>query len=446
MFRDKELKNALLKIAIPVALQNMLTSFVNMIDTIMIGSLGDRAVAAVGLANQWFFIFNLVVFGMASGSSIYIAQFYGKKDYENMHTPIAYSLFLCSIVAIIFGLSVLLFPEFVMSLFTNNPETIACGVPYLRVTSITYLMLGLSLPISSAMRSTEFASVPLIVTFLSLIVNAVLNYILIYGHFGLPALGVTGAAIATTVARIFETLILFIFMLKGKSKIRLRLRHFKVKKHFIPEYIRTVLPVIGNETMWGLGISAYSSIFGHMNDSIVAARQISGNLEQILTALCFGLGNAAAVVIGKKIGEKNQQGALLYSKKFAIISIVTGFIIGVIMIISTPLFLSFFSVSNATKEYATILIVVTGIFMSVKMFNYMNIVGILRSGGDTRFCLILDVCTVWGIGVLSVFLAASVFKAPFIILALCLVSEELVKAIFGVKRFISKKWLNDLVN
>lgn len=446
MFKDRELKNAILRIAIPVALQNMLTSFVNMIDTIMIGSLGDRAVAAVGLANQWFFIFNLIVFGIASGSSIYIAQFYGKRDYESMHTPIAYSLFLCSVVSVVFGLAALIFPEFVMRLFTNNPETIACGISYLRISSVSYIMFGLSLPISSAMRSTEFASLPLIVTVLSLIVNAALNYTLIYGHFGAPVLGVAGAAIATSCARILETLIIFVFMFLGKCKINVKPRHFKIQKAFIPEYIRTVLPVIGNEGMWGLGISAYSAIFGHMNDSIVAARQISGNLEQILTALCFGLGSAGAVVIGKKIGEKNQSGALLYSKKFAIISVVTGFIIGIIMIVTTPLFLSFFSVSDATKEYATILIVVTGIFMCVKMFNYMNIVGILRSGGDTRYCFVLDVCTVWGIGVLSLFLCAFVFKTPFIVLALCLVFEEVIKLIFGLKRLISKKWLNDLVN
>ncbi len=445
MFRDKELKNAILKIAIPVAIQNMLTSFVNMIDTVMIGSLGDKAVAAVGLANQWFFIFNLIVFGIVSGSSIFIAQFYGKKDYESMQLPVAYSIFLCSIIAVIFALLALLFPEFVMRLFTNNQDTILSGVPYLKIASITYLMFGLSLPVSYSMRSTEYASVPLIITFLSLIINAVLNYTLIYGNFGAPVLGVSGAAIATSIARIFETAILLIVMLKGKSKINVRLRHFKINKAFIPEYIKTVLPVIGNETMWGLGISMYSVIFGHMSDSIVAARQISANLEQILTALCFGLGGAGAVVIGKKIGEKNQQGAILYAKKFAILSTVSGLFIGIIMIVLTPLFLSFFSVSKEAKEYANIFIAVTGIFMSIRMFNHMNIVGILRSGGDTRFCFLLDAGSVWGIGVLSLAVAAF-FKAPFIILALCLISEEIVKAIVGFKRFISKKWLNDLVN
>ena len=198
--------------------------------------------------------------------------------------------------------------------------------------------------------------------------------------------------------------------------------------------------------MWGLGISMYNVIFGHMNDAAVAARQISGNLENILTSLCFGLGSAAAVIIGKKIGEGKHDLAYSYSKKFAVLSTVVGFSIGMIMLIALPFFLKFFSVSAEAKTYATQLITVVSCFMAVKMFNFMCIVGILRSGGDTKFCFFLDAGAVWFIGVLSVFLSAMVFHAPFWVIALCLVSEEVFKAFFGFYRFISRKWLNDLVN
>lgn len=447
MFKDKELKNALIKIAIPVALQNLLTSLLNMIDTVMIGSLGDRAVAAVGLANQWFFIFNLVIFGIVSGSTIYIAQFFGKKDYESMQLPVAYSMFLCFAVSAVFAFLAIAFPEFVMSLFTNDTQTIACGIPYLRIAGITYLMLAISLPIATAMRSTEVATLPLIVTGTALCINTFFNYMLINGHFGAPALGVTGAAIATAIARIFETAIMLFFMLKGSTKIRLRLRHFKPNKAFLTPYIKTILPVVGNESMWGLGISMYNVMFGRMDNSIVAANQISRNLEQIITALCIGVASAGAVIIGKKIGEKNKESAFDYAKKFSFISFFSGLVVGIIMIIATPFYLSFYSeVSALAREYAALLILVYGIFMSFKMFNYMCIVGILRSGGDTKFCFFLDTGAVWLIGVFSVFLSAFVFHAPFWVTALCLVSEEAVKTICGFLRFHSKKWLNDLVN
>ncbi len=446
MFKDREFKNAIIKIAVPVALQNLLTSLLNMIDTVMIGSLGDRAVAAVGLANQWFFIYNLVVFGIASGSTIYIAQFYGKRDYESLQLPVAYSMFLCFAVSAIFAFFAIAFPEFVMGLFTNDAQTILCGVPYLRIAGISYIMLAVSLPLATAMRSTEVASVPLIVTGTALLINTGLNYLLINGHLGAPRLEVAGAAIATTTARIFETLVMLVVILRGKTTIQPKLRHFKINKTFLPEYIKTILPVVGNESMWGLGISMYNVMFGRMSNAIVAANQISRNLEQITTALCIGIASAGAVIIGKKIGEKKKEEAYIYAKKFSFLSSGLGFILGIIMLFAIPFYLGFYSVSADAKGYAAQLILVFGIFMTVKMYNYMCIVGILRSGGDTKFCFLLDAGAVWLIGVLSVFLAGFVFHAPFWVLALCLVSEEVVKAAGGLLRFRSKKWLNDLVN
>ncbi len=447
MIRDTELKNAIIKIGIPVALQNLLTSLLNMIDTVMIGSLGDTAVAAVGLANQWFFIYNLVVFGIVSGSVIYIAQFFGKRDFDSLQLPVACSLFLCFAVSAIFAFFAIAFPQFVMGLFTNNAETISCGVPYLRIVGITYILLAISFPIASAMRSTEVAVLPLIITGAALCINTLFNYVLINGHFGAPALGVSGAAIATTTARLFETIVMLIIMMKGITPIRLRRRHFRPGKAFLVPYIKTILPVVGNESMWGLGISMYNVIFGRMSNSIVAANQISRNLEQITTALCIGVASAGAVIIGKKIGEKNKPAAYKYAKKFAGISFGAGLVLGILMLIFTPLYLSFYKeVSADAKTYASQLIAVFGIFMSIKMFNHMCIVGILRSGGDTKFCFWLDAGSVWIVGVLSVFLSALVFRAPFWVVALCLVSEEVVKAAGGFYRFLTKKWLNDLVN
>lgn len=198
--------------------------------------------------------------------------------------------------------------------------------------------------------------------------------------------------------------------------------------------------------MWGLGISMYNIMFGHTNNAIVAANQISRNLEQIMTAFCMGIGSAAAVVIGRKIGEKKKNEAFTYAGKFAITSVVMGFGLGVLMLLLMPVYINMYSVSPEAKEYARMMMIAFGTFMTVKMYNYMNIVGVLRSGGDTAFCFWLDASSVWLVGVVSVFLALFVFKAPFWIVAFCLVLEEAVKALVGYIRYRSKAWLNDLVN
>ncbi len=444
--KDRELKNAIISIGIPVALQNMLTSLLNMIDTVMIGSLGDGAVAAVGLANQWFFIFNLVIFGIVSGSSIYVSQFYGKGDFENMQVPVAYSVTLCFFVSLIFGFLALFAPRFVMSLFTNDAATIDTGIPYLRIASLSYFMMALSLPIANAMRAADAALIPLAVTGSALLINTGLNYALINGHFGAPALGVSGAAIATSTARVVEMLVIYSVVFSKRTKIRVKAHYFKFKRDFALPYIKTILPVVGNESMWGLGISMYNIMFGHTNNAIVAANQISRNLEQIMTAFCMGIGSAAAVVIGRKIGEKKKNEAFTYAGKFAITSVVMGFGLGVLMLLLMPAYINMYSVSPEAKEYARMMMIAFGTFMTVKMYNYMNIVGVLRSGGDTAFCFWLDASSVWLVGVVSVFLALFVFKAPFWIVAFCLVLEEAVKALVGYIRYRSKAWLNDLVN
>lgn len=446
LLKDRELKNAVIKIGVPVALQNMLTSLLNMIDTVMIGSLGDGAVAAVGLANQWFFIFNLVIFGIVSGSSIYVSQFYGKGDFENMQVPVAYSVALCFIVSIIFGSLALFAPEFVMGLFTNDTATIQLGIPYLKIASVSYFMMALSLPLANAMRAVDAALIPLAVTGSALLINTGLNYTLINGHFGAPALGVSGAAIATSTARVVEMLVIYGVALSKKTKIRIKACYFKFKRDFAGPFIKTILPVVGNESMWGLGISMYNVMFGHTNNAIVAANQISRNLEQITTAFCMGMGSAAAVVIGRKIGERRTDEAFSYGRKFAVVSVVMGFVLGVLMLLIMPFYINMYSVSPEAKEYAKMIMIAFGTFMTVKMFNYMNIVGVLRSGGDTAFCFWLDAASVWLVGVLAVFLALFVFHTPFWIVALCLVLEEAVKAIIGFIRFKSKAWLNDLVN
>lgn len=446
MFKDKEFFSQLLKVATPIALQNLLMSFLNMLDTIMIGSLGDLPVAAVGLGNQIFFIFSLVVFGISSGTSVFVAQFFGKGDYKELKKPVAYSVVMCFLVSVVFCVLAAIFPEKCLSIFTNDPEIIALGAEYLKIAAFCYPMFGISFCFAVALRSIEKAHVPLIITACALVVNTVVNYILIFGKLGLPALGAKGAAVATIIARLVELVIFVIYVYGKKSIVALKTKDFKFNKEFFGKYIAKVTPVIANETMWGLGMSTYNAVFGRIGREIVAASQITKNAEQILTSLCMGVGGAAAVMVGKKIGEGNKDVAWTYSKRFIKLAISFGAIIGIILIAFSNLVLLPYNVSEVAKSYAWQFLIVLSIAMPFKMFNYVNIVGVLRSGGDTLYCLILDVCAVWLIGVPSVFVTGLLLKLPALIVFIALNSEETVKGVVGFRRFKSKKWINDLVN
>lgn len=446
MFKDKEFFSQLLKVATPIALQNLLMSFLNMLDTIMIGSLGDLPVAAVGLGNQVFFIFSLVVFGVASGTSVFVAQFFGKGDYNELKRPVAYSVVMCFVVSIVFCILAALFPEGCLKIFTNDPEIIALGAEYLKVAAFCYPMFAVSFCFAVALRSTEKAHIPLIITACALLVNTIMNYCFIFGNFGFPALGAKGAAVATVIARSVEIVFFVIYIYGKKSIVALKAADFKFCKEFFVKYIAKVTPVIANETMWGLGMSTYNAVFGRIGREIVAANQIAKNTEQILTSLCFGVGGAAAVMVGKKIGEGNKESAWIYSKRFIVLSVAFGALIGVVLISLSKVVLLPYNISEIAKSYAWQFLIVLSIAMPFKMFNYVNIVGVLRSGGDTLYCLILDVCAVWLIGVSSVFVTGLLLKLPALIVIIALNSEEAVKCIVGFKRFKSKKWINDLVN
>jgi len=446
MFKDKEFFSQLVKVATPIALQNLLMSFLNMLDTVMIGSLGDLPVAAVGLGNQVFFILSLVVFGITSGTAVYISQYYGKKDYQALKKPVAYALTLCFVISVLFLLIAILIPEKCLMLFTNDKEIIDLGSEYLKIAAFCYPMFGISFCYAVSLRSTEKAHIPLIITAVALGINTILNYVLIFGHFGFPQMGVKGAAVATLFSRGTEVILFIAYVYLKKSIIAVKPRHFTFDKEFFIKYIKTASPVVANETLWGLGMSVYNAVFGRIGREVVAASQISKNIEQILTALCIGVGSAAAVMVGKKIGEGNKTGAWVYAKRLVLISTALGALVGIVLLALSGVVLMPYNVSEVARDYAMQFLIVLSVAMPFKMFNYVNIVGVLRGGGDTVYCFILDMCAVWLIGVPLVYITGLWLGLPIIVVIISLNSEEAVKGIIGFRRFKSKKWINDLVN
>ncbi len=447
MFHDKEFTGILIRVSIPIILQNLISSSLNLIDTMMIGAVGQTEIAAVGIANQIFFLLNLAFFGITSGASMFTAQFWGKKDIASIRKVLGLSLISSMIAASAFTILALGFPEFAMRIFSPDPEVIRVGSDYLRIVGISYLFTAGSYVYVSVLRSTENARPPLLVSAVSLSVNAVFNYLLIFGKGGFPVLGVKGAAIATLMARVLEVTLLLIIVYKKPCAASAKLHELVgFHKEFIIGFYKKALPVIFNESLWAWGMSAYMMVYARIGTGAAAAANITNTFDNMAMVFFYGLGNACAVSIGKLIGNSDEKRARLYAKRYIGISLVVGALVGLSMIgLSRPV-LSIYNVDEATRYAAVFMITAVGIAKPVRAFNHMAVVGILRSGGDVRFTLIADSGCLWVVGVSMVSLTGLVIGLPIYYVYLFVIVEDLVKCALLSFRVKSGRWVKNIIS
>ncbi|AKL94744.1 Na+ driven multidrug efflux pump [Clostridium aceticum] len=444
--KDIQFYKTLLAIALPIALQNLISSSLNLVDTIMIGKVGEIEIAAVGLANQFFFIFVLLLFGINSGSSIFISQFWGKKDVANIRRVLGIALVFGGIISLIFAGFALFLPQMVLKFFTKDVQTIALGSTYLSVVSLSYLATAVSFSYSFGARSIGEAKLPMIISSISLVANTILNYLFIFGMGFIPPMGVKGAAFATLLSRIIEMfLLLWIIYYKehplaGKVKEMLDL-----SKSFLRNFFKTTSPVILNEGFWSLGMTMYLAAYARISTEAVAAVHISSTVQNLFMVIAFGIANACTIMIGNEIGANHQEKAISYAKKFSILGVLIGLFIGITLFLSTPFIVSFFNISDVVRHSAIQILTVFSVVMSAKVFNAILVVGILRGGGDTKFSLFLEMGSVWLIGVPLAFLGALVLKLPVYWVVALVSLEEIVKALIGIPRVISKKWVRNII-
>lgn len=446
-WKDKAFFKAMLSIALPITIQNLIASSVNMLDTLMITSLGQESLAAVGLANQVFFFYGVTVFGIATGSAIFIAQFWGKKDVVNIKKILGLSLTIASLLGIIFTLAALLIPEHIMRIFSKDPVVIGLGVKYLKTVSISYIITGVSFSYAVASRSVGEAKMPVIASLASFITNGIFNYLLIFGKFGFPKLGIIGAAYGTLIARIVELFIILYSIYSSRGPLAGSIKEMTDwNKDFVKKYFKTATPVIFNEALWSLGTVLYSIAYAKIGTEAAAAVQILNTVQNIFMVITRGMGNACTVMVGNKIGAGEEEVAIQYANKFLILSIIMGLFLGSGLFLTSDLILKVFK--NLTPElYITSkkLLMVLAIFFTVKVYNGTLIVGVLRGGGDTRFSMLLEMGAVWFVGVPLAFLGALVFKLPVYYVTPLVYTEEIVKAIIGTPRVISQKWVTNLI-
>lgn len=448
IWKDKVFLKAMLAIAFPIALQNLITSSLNMVDTLMISSLGDASIAAVGLANQVFFFYILLVFGITSGSSIFIAQFWGKEDVPSIRKILGLAISLSSAIGLIFTIVAFFVPEFLMKIFTNDMEVVILGSKYLRIVSLSYIITAIGFSYSIAARSIGQARMPMVVSAISFITNTIFNWLLIFGKLGFPKLGVEGAAYGTLIARIVEIGFILYAVYSDKGVLAGNIKELTSwNKDFLGKYFKTTYPVIVNEGFWSLGQVMYSVAYAKIGKEAIAAVQIVTTVQNVFLVISRGLANACTVMVGNKIGAGEEEDAILYANRFLAIATTLGLFLGIILFFSSDLLLKVFR--NLTPEvYDTSkkMLKVISLFFLIKMFNGTTIVGILRGGGDTIFSMILEMGSVWLIGVPLAFLGATVFKLPVYWVVALVSSEEVVKAIVGLWRVMSRKWVKDVTS
>ena len=432
-------------LVIPMALQNLINVGVSAADVIMLGGVGETALSGASLAGQVQYIMTLFLFGLTSGATVLTAQYWGKGDRDSIEKILGMAVKAAVFVTALFTVAALAVPEVLMSIFTSDPAVTAEGIRYLRIVAFSYMLMGITQAYLYIMRSVERVIVATVVYLLSLLCNIVLNSIFIFGLMGCPAVGVRGAALGTLCARILEVILVAGYARLFNRDIKLRMKYvIHTDRILFRDFMRYALPVVVNEVMWGLGTAANTAILGHMGSPAVAANSVAQVARQLATVVSFGLSSAAAIYLGKTIGEKKQEYAREYSKRFILLSIIMGALGGAVILAVSPVAASALSLSVTAKEYLRFMFFVMSYFVVGQAFNTTMVVGIFRSGGDTRFGLILDVTTMWCCSILLGFIAAFVLKLSVPAVYVILMSDEIIKIPITTWRYRKYRWLRDV--
>lgn len=445
-FFNKVFLKSAFAIALPIALQSFITSAVNMVDVVMLGHLGDVDIAAAGCANQIFFLMSLCLFGVSSGASVFMAQFWGKRDLNGVHRTMGLMYSLAILVSVLFSVGALIFPQQLISIYSSDPQVISQGAIYLRIVGSSYLVTAGSFALGYACRSTGNVRLPMFTGILSMLTNVTLNFILIFGLLGFPAMGLRGAAIATAIARVLEFVVLAAVVYLQRLPVAARPKQLfgQLNASFIKRYFKTTLPVLLNETLWSTGVSMYTVAYGMLGTGALAAVQIAGTVFQLFLVLIRGVSDACAIMIGHTIGAGEEERAAKDGVRFMALVSIIGVAMCALLLVSRPVILSFFTVTPETIKMTMEMLGFQAFMLIPKAFNMVIIVGLCRSGGDTLFACILDTATVWLVAVPLAFLGANL-GFPLWGVYLCVCSEDVVKAVIGVPRILSKKWLHNVV-
>lgn len=446
MFKDHSYYAALFRIALPIIAQNFVSSLLNVIDVTMIGQLGEVSIASVGLANQVFFLMILMLFGAYSGVGVFTAQFWGKRDVTSIRKVLGIGLMIGLTGSLLFTVLALLLPRPVLNFYTQDPAVIDAGSSYLGIVGWSYCITAVTFAYSSVLRSTGHVRVPMVVSIAALSLKTLLNYGLILGNLGLPALGVEGAAIATLIARLVEMTALLVVVYVRKLPPAARIAEMiGFSREFLARVLKTSLPVLFNEMLWSLGVTTYNMVYGRIGTEAIAAVNVASSIESLAFVLFMGIADATGILIGNRIGAGDEEHAFSSARQSLLLTVTGAILVGlVILVVSQPI-LGFYNMSEQAALNARNILRVMGLALWIRTTNLVVFIGVLRAGGDTRFCLVLDAGSVWLVGVPLALLGGLVLGLPVYQVYLMVVAEEAVKLGIGFWRFLSRRWITNLV-
>ena len=445
IIRDGGFYRLTLGIAIPIALQNSIGFLVNMVDTLMLGAVGQTQLSASQLANQPFFIFSLLCFGLAGGANVLCSQYWGKKDMVTIRKVMSIVLWIAIIMSFVFAAAVLIFPTQTMMIYSNEPAVIEAGASYLRIIGFSYFFFGITSTFTGAVRSVGIVKISVIASCCSLVTNIFLNWVFIFGNLGAPEMGIQGAALATLVARIVEFTVALIYLLGFDKRLAFRVKHlFQIERWLIRDFITTSIPVVLNELMWSIGTSMHSIVLGRLGAAAVSASAVVNVVQQLATIVIFGIANSATVVIGRYVGEGDNERVKDVAATFRLISYILGVFAMVIIFLCRNVVTDFYNLPEETNELVCQLMIISGVIVFFISISGISVVGILRGAGDTKFSLYTEIITLWGIAVPLGFITGLWLQLPVVVVFACMKLDEPAKGIICFIRMRGKKWIKNV--
>lgn len=443
--QEKQLYKKLVLLALPIVIQNMVSAGLGMVDTMMLGSLGDGAIASVGLANQYFFSFSMIIVGMASGCSMFITQYFGKSDFQGIRSVIALAMRFIIIFCVPFMAVTLLKSEWVIGFFSDDQELIKLGSQYLRIIGWTIPIYAFTSMLASSLRSIHRTAAPMYASIIALLTNVVGNYILIFGKFGFPQLGIRGAAIATLLSRCVEVSILFAIVYGKKTVVAIGPKDFtSIPKGLAKRYFSACSHVILNDWLYSFASTIYMVAYAHLGKQVLASLNVAGSIQNLLFTVISGIAMASSILVGEQTGQSKTEESFWVGQRCLRFSIFIGVINAMLLFLISPIAPTWFGQEAATYNITVSIVRIYALVLVVRFVNYVLAGGVLRGGGDTQWVMIVELSTVWFIAVPFAFLGVYVLKWQITGVVCLVMIEEVVKCVFMLWRFYRRRWVNNV--
>ena len=440
--RKRSLRKEIVRLALPIALQQFMTALVGACDAIMLGKLSQDAMSAVSLATQVTFVFNLFMFAFMAGENMFVAQYYGKGDYTGISQVFSLVTKICGCIAVVFLAGTLFFPEQLMRILTNEETLIVLGSEYLRVIGISYVFSGIAQIFLAIMKNCGAVNMSTLINGVMVILNIALNAVFIFGLSGFPKMGIKGAALATVLATVVQFLWSVGYVLCRIRAVKFSLR--SCEKKLFGRFWQKTVPLLINNLAWGIGFSMYSVIMGHLGTDAVAANGIANISKNLVVCFCLGLGNAGSIIVGNRLGADRLQEAKEVGETLTKTAIIAGIVSGLVLIALSPFITKMVDLTPIARGYLQKMLLISSYYIAGKSVNCMTIGGIFAAGGDSKFGRLCDSVTLWCIIVPLGCICAFILKLPVMVVYFVLNLDEIIKLPVVYKHYKKYKWIKNL--